>query len=101
MTEFIKKSNGNVKVKFHKSVVNFKRIEKISYNKKYFRVYVDKNNAVYDVKQCTVLSWKKVGRKSVPEQIEEVRDTYFLNIVKGNPYKLAFNRIITELEYNN
>lgn len=79
------------------------RIERIKFNKDYFNIYVDKNESVYDVKRCNVLSWKTIdkGRKklTVPDKIEEVRDLHFFNIVKGNPLKIAANRILAELEY--
>ena len=79
------------------------RIERLKFNKDYFNIYVDKNESVYDVKRCNVLSWKTIdkGRRklTVPDKIEEVRDLYFFNIVKGNPLKIATNRILAELEY--
>ena len=78
------------------------KIEKVSYKKDHFNLYVDKNGSVYDVKRCEVLSWKTIesGRRkiTVPDNIEESRDIHFFDKVKGNPVSIATNRIIAELE---
>lgn len=79
------------------------RVEKLKFKKDFFNIYVDKNESVFDIKRCNVLSWKTVekGRKkiTIPDEIEETRDLYFFNKVKGNPFKVAVNRILAELEY--
>lgn len=84
-------------------VKNFKRVEKVSFGKKHYKLYVDKNDSVYDVKECQVLSWKTIekGRKkiNVPDQVIETRDLELYNIVRGNPFKIASNRVVAELEY--
>ena len=55
------------------------------------------------IKRCNVLSWKTVEKGhrkiNVPDTVEETRDVYFFNKVKGNPFKVAVNRILAELEY--
>lgn len=83
--------------------MNFKRIEKINFGKQHFKLYVDKNDSVYDVLDCEVLSWKTIekGRRkiNVPDQVVEKRNTYFFNIVKGNPFVIAARKILAELEY--
>jgi hypothetical protein len=82
---------------------NFKRIEKVSFGKNHYKLFVDKNDSVYDIKECQVLSWKTVekGRKkiSVPDQTTESRDLYLFNKIKGNPTKLAINKVLSILEY--
>ena len=79
------------------------RVEKLKFKKDYYTLYVDKNESVFDVKKCNVISWKTIekGRKkfTVPDKIEETRDLYFFNSVKGNPFKVAVNRILGELEF--
>lgn len=79
------------------------RVEKLKFKKDFFNIYVDKNESVFDIKRCNVLSWKTVekGRRkiTVPDTVEETRDIYFFNKVKGNPFKVAVNRILAELEY--
>lgn len=90
------------KVKFG-PVRNFKRVEKVSFGKQHYKLYVDKNDSVYEVCSCEVLSWKTIekGRRkiNVPDQIVEKRDVEFFNKVKGNPFKIAATKIIAELEY--
>ena len=77
--------------------------EKLKFKKDFFNIYVDKYESVFDIKKCNVLSWKTVekGRRkiTVPDTVEETRDIYFFNKVKGNPFKIAVNRILAELEY--
>lgn len=79
------------------------RVEKLKFKKDFFNIYVDKNESVFDIKRCNVLSWKTVEKGhrkiNVPDTVEETRDTYFFNKVKGNPLKIAVNRILAELEY--
>lgn len=102
MAELIILANGKCDLKFHASVVNFKRVEKINYKKNFLKLYIDKNNSVYDIKRCEVVTWKTIekGKKkiNVPDHIEEVRDNYFFNKVKGNPFKIAFNKVIAEID---
>jgi hypothetical protein len=78
------------------------QVEKINYKKDHFNLYADKNGSVFDVKRCNVLSWKTIEKGhrkiTVPDEVEEVRDIHFFNKVKGNPLKIAANRILAELE---
>ena len=46
-----------------------------------------------------VISWKKRGHKSFPDEIKEHRSKFF-DLVKGNPTKIAINKIIARLELN-
>jgi hypothetical protein len=66
-------------------------------------LYIDKNNSVWDIRECEVLNWKPVeknGRKvNVPDQVVEKRDVELFNRVKGNPVKIALDKIIGELDY--
>lgn len=90
-------------IKFHAKPKNFRRVEKVSFGKKHYKLYIDKNDSVWDIKECQVLSWKTIekGRKkiNVPDVVQEVRDLELYNIVRGNPFKIAANRVIAELEY--
>lgn len=104
MAKIYKKPSGAVIMKFNSKVKNFRRVEKVVYGKDHFKLYIDKNNSVWEVLSCKVLSWKTIekGHKkiNVPDQVEETRDLRFFNIVKGVPFELAANRIIAELEYS-
>ena len=77
---------------------------KFSHSKWHYKLYIDKNDSIWDIRECEVLSWKTIekGHKkiNVPDQVEETRDLRFFNIVKGMPFELAANRIIAELEYS-
>ena len=90
-------------MKFHAAVKNFKRVEKVVFGKQHFKLYIDKNDSVWDVRECEVISWKTIekGRKKVniPDQIVEKRHLTFFNKVKCNPFKVAANKIVAELEY--
>lgn len=90
-------------MKFHAAVKNFKRVEKVVFGKQHFKLYIDKNDSVWDVRECEVISWKTIekGRRkiNVPDQIVERRHLDFFNKVKGNPFKVAANKIVAELEY--
>ena len=78
------------------------RVERINYQKDHFTLSVDKNGSVFDVKRCNVLSWKTIEKGhrkiTVPDKVEEIRDLHFFDKVKGNPLKIAANRILAELE---
>lgn len=82
----------------------FNRVEKFNYKKNFFELYIDKNDGVYDILKCTVVSWKTVekGRKkfTVPDQIEKVRDMSLFDHIKGNPTKIAINKIMAYIDYN-
>ena len=80
-------------------IKNFRKIEKLKYGKKFYKIFVDKNDSVYDILSSEVLSWKIVNGKKVPSEVSEHRDLYFFNKIKGNPYKIAIDKIIAELEY--
>lgn len=102
MAEIIKKGNGVV-MKFHDMPKKFKGVMKFQRHKWHYKLYVDKNNSVWDIRECEVLNWKLVeknGRKvNVPDQVVEKRDVELFNRVKGNPVKIALDKIIGELDY--
>ena len=60
---------------------------------------------MYDIKECQVLSWKTIekGRKkiNVSDQMVESRDLYLFNKIKGVPSKLAIDKVLSILEYQN
>ena len=76
---------------------------KFQHSKWHYKLYIDKNNSVWDIRECEVLNWKSVeknGRKvNVPDQVVEKRDVELFNRVKGNPTKIAINKITAELDY--
>ena len=82
----------------------FNRVEKFNYKKNFFELYIDKNDGVYDILKCEVASWKTIekGRKkiSVPDQVTKVRDMRFFDHIKGNPTKIAINKITAYIDYN-
>ena len=102
MSEFIFLSNGKCDLKFHANIKNFKRVEIVKHSKNFFKVYVDRNNSVYDVKRCEVITWKTVERGkrkvNVPDKVNEVRDVHLFDRIKGNPFNIAVTKIISEIE---
>lgn len=103
MAELINLKNGKIDLKFHATPKKFARVEKLNYRGKFFKVYVDKNDSLYDIKLCTVLSWKSIekgGKKiSIPDEVSEVRDAKLFNMLKGNPYKIAARKVMAEIDY--
>ena len=102
MAEYIQKGKGLVKVKFHTQVKQFKRVEKFKHNGHFFNIYVNKNDSVYRLERTEVTSWKEItkGKKKlrVPDVCEYIPEPALLNKVKGNPFKIATERIMTEIE---
>ena len=102
MAHVYRKGDGIV-IKFHAIPKNFKRVMKFQHSKWHYKLYIDKNNSVWDIRECEVLNWKSVeknGRKvNVPDQVVEKRDVELFNRVKGNPVKVALDKIIGELDY--
>lgn len=78
---------------------NFRRVEKINFNGNFYKLYIDKNDSVYEIMKTEVISWKRRGCKSFPDEIKERRSKFF-DLVKGNPTKIAINKIIARLELN-
>lgn len=105
MTEYIVKTDRNgkshIKVKFHAPVAHFKRVENFKHNGKFYKVYINKYNCVHNLEQSVVVSWKEVekGKKKfrVPDIIKSIPMPYIMNIVRGNHYETAMERIMTEL----
>ena len=102
MAELIFLSNEKCDLKFHANIKNFKRVEIVKHKKNFFKVYVDSNDSVYDVKRCQVITWKTIekGKRkvNVPDKVNEVRDIHLFNRIKGNPFKIAVTKIISEIE---
>lgn len=102
MAELIYLANNKCDLKFHANMKNFKRIEILKYKNLFYKLYVDKNNSVYDITLSEVQSWKtiKKGKKeiNVPDTTVEIRQVDFLNKFRGNPIKIAFNKMLAELE---
>ena len=106
MTEYIIKTQSNGKshviVKFHAPVKNFRRVEVFKYRGKFYNVHIDKNDSVYGLERTEVTSWKEVtkGKKKlrVPDVCEYIPEPQLLNKIKGNPFKIAVEKIMTEIE---
>lgn len=102
MAELIFLPNGKCDLKFHANIKNFKRVEIVKHKKNFFKVYVDRNDSVYDVKRCEVITWKTIERGkrkvNVPDKVDEVRDVHLFDKIKGNPFKIAVTKIICEIE---
>lgn len=90
-------------INFHGQPKNFKRVMKFSHSKWHYKLYIDKNDSIWDICTCDVMSWKTIeknGRKvNVPDVVVERRDVELFNRVKGNPTKVALNKIMAELDY--
>ena len=90
-------------INFHGQPKNFKRVMKFSHSKWHYKLYIDKNDSIWDIRECEVLNWKPIeknGRKvNVPDQVIEKRDVELFNRVKGNPTKIAIDKIVGELDY--
>ena len=106
MTEYIVKTQANgrthVIVKFHAPVKNFRRVETFKYRGRFYNVHVDKNDSVYGLERTEVISWKEItkGKKKlrVPDVCEFIPEPQLLNKIKGNPFKIATEKIMTEIE---
>ena len=102
MAEIIEKGKSVV-MKFHAMPKKFKRVMKLSHSKWHYKLYIDKNDSIWDIRECEVLSWKTIekGHKkvNVPDQVVEKRDVELFNRVKGNPTKVAIDKIVGELDY--
>lgn len=102
MAELIFLSNGKCDLKFHALPKNFGRVEKFNYKKNFFKFYVDKNDSVYEITRCEVITWKTVekGKKklNVPDEVRETRDICLFDRIKGNPFKIAVTRVAGEID---
>lgn len=102
MAKLISLPNGRCDLKFNSRVTNFNRVEKLNYKKNFLKLYIDKNNSIYDIKRCEVVTWKSVdkGKKKikVPDEISETRDLHLFNKVKGVPFKIAVTKITAEID---
>ena len=83
-------------------LINFKRTESFKYDGQFFYIQVDKNDSICDIKRSEVTSWKEIekGKRKIriPETTELKPEPELLNKVKGNPYKIGVNRLITALD---
>lgn len=106
MIEYIEKVNKNGKkhiiVKFHTTVKNFKRVESLKYQGKFYNLYLDKNNSVYNIERSEVISWKEIvkGKRKIriPETCETFPEPELLNKIRGNSYEFAIQRLMTEID---
>ena len=83
-------------------IKSFKRVETFKYKGNYYRIYVNKNDSVYKIEKTEISSWKEIlkGKKKVriPDTYEVIPQPQLLNKINGNPYKIAVEKIITEIE---
>lgn len=102
MAELIFLANGKCDLKFHAYPKNFKRVEKFNYKKNFFKVYVDRNDSVYEITRCEVVTWKTIekGKKkfNVPDEVRETRDAHLFDKIKGNPFKIAITKVAGEID---
>ena len=102
MAELIFLANGKCDLKFHAHPKNFKRVEKFNYKKNFFKVYVDRNDSVYEITRCEVVTWKTIekGKKkfNVPDEVKETRDAHLFDKIKGNPFKIAITKVAGEID---
>ena len=106
MAEYIVKTDKNgvqhIKVKFHKEVKRFKRVENFKYKGIFFKVYIDKNNNVYNLERSDVSTWKEIekGKRKikVPDGFKVTPQSEIMNTIRGNSYEVAIQRIMTILD---
>jgi hypothetical protein len=102
MAEYIRKGNGRIDVKFHAPIKSFKRVETFKHRGSFYKIYVNKNDSVYNLERTNVVSWKEVvkGKKKlrVPDVVEAIPEPGLLNKVRGNSYSIAIRRITAWLE---
>lgn len=102
MAELIYLTDGKCDLKFHALVKNFKRVEALKFKNVFYKLYIDKNDSVYDIALSEVLTWKtiKKGKReiNVPDSVVEIRQTDWLNKFRGNPTKIAITKMLAELE---
>ena len=106
MIEYIVKTDKigitHTKVKFHAPVKQFRRVEIFKFQGRFYKVLVDKNDSVYGLLRTEVTSWKDIvkGKKKfrVPDVCEEIPEPNLFNRIKGNPFKIAIGKIMTEIE---
>lgn len=88
--------------KYSNRVKKFNRVEKLNYKKAFFKLYIDRNDSIYDVTECYVASWKTIqkgkSKISVPDIVTETRNVHLFNKVKGNPSKIAISKICAEID---
>ena len=105
MAEYIRKGNGRIDVKFHAPIKSFKRVETFKHKGHFYKIFVNKNDSVYNIVSTNVVSWKEVvkGKKKlrVPDVVETIPEPQLLNKLRGNPYKIAIQRITFEVENEN
>lgn len=105
ITKYNKKGKCVITVKLHNSVKSFKRVEIFKYQGKFYNIYVDKNDSVHNIVRTEVTSWKEIvkGKRKikVPDVCESIPEPALLNKIKGNPYKIAIGKIMTEIEREN
>lgn len=99
MAHLLKKNE----IKFHAKPKNFKKVMKFSHGKSHYKLYIDKNDSIWDIKTCEVVSWKTIEKGTrkinVPDVVVEKRDLELFDRVKGNPTKIAIDKIVAELDY--
>lgn len=106
MAEYIVKTDKNgiqhIKVKFHQGVKRFKRVENFKYKGIFFKVYIDKNNNVYNLERSDVSTWKEIekGKRKikVPDGFKVTPQPEIMNTIRGNSYETAIQRIMTILD---
>lgn len=109
MIEYIEKVDKNgrkhLKVKFHKTVKRFKRVETLKLNGHFYNIYVNKYNCVHNLERTEVVSWKEVekGKRKIriPDVVKTIPESELMNKIRGNHYNIAIQKIRTELEKEN
>ena len=95
MAEYIMKTDKNgiqhIKVKFHKEVKRFKRVENFKYK-----------GIFYNLERSDVSTWKEIekGKRKikVPDGFKVTPQPEIMNTIRGNSYEIAIQRIMTILD---
>lgn len=85
-----------------RSSQEFQKGWEVQLQKNFFKVYVDRNDSVYEITRCEVVTWKTIekGKKkfNVPDEVKETRDAHLFDKIKGNPFKIAITKVAGEID---
>lgn len=109
MTEHIvkisKTGEKHIVVKFHAPVKRFKRVETFKYGGRFYKIYINNRDCVYNLERTEVSSWKEItkGQRKikVPDTFSVILEPKLINKIRGNSYSVAINKIMTEIEKEN
>ena len=90
MAELVRLANGGIDLLFHATPKNFKEVQSFTYRGCRYKISVDKNGGVYDVLHVV---------RETKDECVYARDVQMFNLVKGNPFEIAVDRMADEIDY--